>query len=392
VERGMKKPPVAKLECLKCKHFDYRMSTREVGELVPGECPRCGDDMKVVTRALPKGLAEPLALVAKHFEISDFVTSKDRIEFEVAAPDSKRSFRSLLDAAKQNGYLPVMRGREGELRLIMMRYPHISRGNIAVNLLLLGATFLTTFLAGYYWIFDGKTLHAALFSGTIMLMLGTHELGHKIAAWRNGVESTLPYFIPAPTMLGTLGAVISIKSPIPTKEALVEMGASGPLFGFLVALPLTAVGLMLSKPEIAPGGDALPFLPAIFGILQFLTFGHVPARMTINPLAFAGWVMLLVTMFNLLPAGQLDGGHVARGVMSRERHYGLTRALGLSLILFGFFFPLLPLWIFGFLILLLFRGYHVGALDDVSKLSKRQKLLAAAAFIVFLLCLPIPSG
>ncbi|TKJ26499.1 MAG: metalloprotease [Hadesarchaea archaeon B3_Hades] len=388
----MKKPPVAKLECLKCKYFDYRMSAREVGELVPGECPRCGEDMKVAAREPPKRLAEPLALVAKHFKISDFVTSKDRIKFEVAAPNSKQSFRSLLDDAKQKGYLPVMRGREGELRLIMMRYPRVSRGKIAVNLLLLGATFLTTFVAGYYWIFDGKTLYAALFSGTIMLMLGTHELGHKIAAWRNGVESTLPYFIPAPTMLGTLGAVIRIKSPIPTKEALVEMGASGPLFGFLVALPLTAVGLMLSKPEISSGGYALPFFPAIFVMLQLLTFGHVPASMTINPLAFAGWVMLLVTMFNLLPAGQLDGGHVARGLMSRERHYGLTRTLGFSLILFGLFVPQLPLWIFGFLILLLFRGYHTGALDDVSKLSKRQKSLAAATFIVFLLCLPIPSG
>lgn len=388
----MKKPPVAKLECLKCKHFDYRMSTREVGELVPGECPRCGEDMKVVAGEPPKGLAEPLALVANHFEISDFVTSKDRIKFEVAAPNSKRSFRSLLDDAKQKGYLPVMRGREGELRLIMMRYPRVSRGNIAVNLLLLGATFLTTFAAGYFLIppFAGKILYATLFSGTIMLMLGAHELGHKIAAWRNGVESTLPYFIPAPTILGTLGAVIRVKSPIPTKEALVEMGASGPLFGFLVALPLTTIGLMLSKPD--PEGFSIWFTPAIFGMLQLLTFGHLPAGMMINPLAFAGWVMLLVTMFNLLPAGQLDGGHVARGLMSRERHYGLTRTLGFSLILFGLFFPQLPLWIFGFLILLLFRGYHVGALDDVSKLSKRQKSLAAATFIVFLLCLPIPSG
>ncbi len=382
----MKKLPVAKFECLKCKHSDYRMSAQEVGELVPSECPRCGKDMKVVAREPPKWLAELLALVAKHFEISDFVTSKDQIELEVAAPDSKRSFRSLLDATKRKGFLPVMRGREGELRLIVMRYPRISRGNIAINLLLLGATFLTTFAAGYFWIFDGKTLYAALFSGTIMLMLGAHELGHKIAAWRNGVESTLPYFIPAPTMLGTLGAVIRIKSPIPTKEALVEMGASGPLFGFLVALPLVTIGLMQN-----PAAPDFGFVPAIYAMLQLLTFGHMPVGEP-NPLAFAGWVVLLVTMFNLLPAGQLDGGHIARGLMSRGWHYGLTRVLGFSLLFSGLFIPGIPLWIFGFLILLLFRGYHVGALDDVSKLSKRQKSLAAATFIVFLLCLPIPLG
>jgi len=366
------------------------MSAREVGELVPNECPKCGKELKVVAREPPKWLAEPLALVAKHFEISDFIALKSRIELDVAARNPKRSFRSLLDAAKRRGYLPVMRGREGELKLMVMKYPRISRGNIAVNLLLLGATFVTTFVAGYYLIFSGNTMHAALFSGAIMLMLGAHEMGHKIAAWRNGVESTLPYFIPAPTVLGTLGAVIRIKSPIPTKEALVEMGASGPLFGFLVALPLTAIGLLLSKPD--PEGVSLWFTPAIFAVLQLFTFGHVPAGMSINPLAFAGWVAMIVTMFNLLPAGQLDGGHIARGLMSRGRHYGLTRTLGFSLLLFGLFFPELPIWIFGFIILLLFRGYHAGALDDVSKLSKRQKSLAVAAFIVFLLCLPIPMG
>ncbi|MBA7601360.1 hypothetical protein ES703_08430 [subsurface metagenome] len=390
----MKKLPVAKFECLSCKYSEYQMSTQEVGELAPNECPKCGKNLKVVAKEPPKWLAELLELVAKHFEISDFVTSKDRIELEATARNPKQSFRSLLDVAKQKGYLPVMRKREGELRLMMMRYPRVGQGRIIINLLLLGATVLTTFAAGYFLIssyfltFD-KTLYAALFSGTIMLMLGAHELGHKIAAWRNGVASTLPYFIPAPTILGTLGAVIRIKSPIPTKEALVEMGASGPLFGFLVALPLTAVGLMLSKPD---EGLPLLFTPAIFAMLQVLTFGYVPTAMSINPLAFAGWVVLLVTMFNLLPAGQLDGGHIARGLMGRERHYELTRMLGFSLLLFGLFFPEIPLWIFGFLILLLFRRHHMGALDDVSKLSKRQKWLAVAAFVVFLLCIPVPVG
>ncbi|MDH5443229.1 MAG: site-2 protease family protein [Hadesarchaea archaeon] len=390
----MKKLPVAKFKCLSCEYSDYRMSALEVGELAQNECPKCGKDLKVVAKEPPEWLAELLELVTKHFDISDFVASKDRVELEATARNPKQSFRSLLDAAKQKGYLPAMRKREGELRLMMMRYPRVGRGRISINLLLLGVTFLTTFLAGYflisgYFLIFDRTLYAALFSVAIMLMLGAHEIGHKIAAWRNGVESTLPYFIPAPTILGTLGAVIRIKSPIPTKEALVEMGATGPLFGFIVALPLTAVGLMLSKPD---EGLSLLFTPAIFAMLQVLAFGYVPAAMSINPLAFAGWVVLLVTMFNLLPAGQLDGGHVARGLMSRERHYEITRMLGFSLLLFGLFFPELPLWIFGFLILLLFRGYHMGALDDVSKLSKRQKWLAVATFIVFLLCLPIPSG
>lgn len=381
--------PVAKFECLNCKYSDHRMSAREVGELTHGECPKCSGDMKVVSREPPEWLAEPLKLVGEHFGILDFISSKDRMELEVTARDPKRSFRSLLSAAKRRGYLPALRGREDELKLLVMKQPPVSKENIAVNFLLLGATILSTFTAGYFLLFDRNPLYAGLFSGAIMLLLSTHEFGHKIAARRNGVESTLPYFIPVPFLpLGTLGAVIKIKSPIPTKEALVEMGASGPIFGFLVALPLTTIGLMLSKPD--PEGISLWFVPAIFAVLQLFTLGQMPAMMDLNPLAFAGWVMLVVTMLNLLPAGQFDGGHVARGLLDRERHYTLTRILGFSLILFGLFLPFL--FFFGFIILFVFRGYHSGALDDVSELSKHQRSLAALTFIVFLLCLPLPVG
>jgi Zn-dependent protease len=365
------------------------MSMREAGELAPGECPRCHGDMKVVAKEVPQELSEQLALVARCFDIEDFIAAKDRVELAVAAPNAKRSFRSVLDAAKKRGYLPVMREREGELRLLMIKSPRVKKGNVLINLLLFFATIGTTFAAGYYFLF-GNTLYAALFSGSLLFMLGSHELGHKIAAWHNGVEATLPYFIPAPTILGTFGAVISVKSPIPTKEALVEMGASGPLFGFFVALPITIIGLMQN-----PTAPDFGFTPAIFAMLQLLTFGHMPVGGEVNPLAFAGWVLLFVTMFNLFPVGQLDGGHVARGLLNRERHFTLTKVSAFSLIMFGFIIssPLSPtLWLWGLLILLIFRGYHTGALDDVSKLSKNQKWLAAVTFVVFLLCVPIPTG
>ncbi len=387
-------PPVRKFECLNCKRADYRMSTREVGEVVPNECPVCGGSAKVTEEEAPEWLAEPLGLASEHFEVTDFVASGNRVELEAAARNSKRSFRSLLRASKPRGYLPVMRGRGDELRILMIKTPPVKAGNVAINFLLLGATFLTTFAAGYFFIFNRHILQAALFSGAIMIMLGAHELGHKIAAWRNGVESTLPYFIPAPTYLGTFGAVISIKSPIPTKEALVEMGAAGPLMGFAVALPLTFIGLALSRPVpiTDPTGITLPLTPAIFAILQVGAFGHVPSALNINPLAFAGWVVMVLTLFNLIPAGQLDGGHVARGLLSRERHYTITRALGFALFLTGLPFPDFPLWVWGFFIILLFRGYHAGALDDVSRLSRRHKRLAVVALVVFLLCLPVPVG
>ena len=380
------KRPVAKLECLVCGYADYRMSARVIGDLALGECPKCGGDMAVVAKELPPRLSEVETIVSRHFEVADFYLTESRMEFEVSAPDTKNSFAGLLHALKPKGYMAALRERGGELRLFVARSPRVKEENVLMNILLLFATLASTFLVGYFTIFDENALYAGLFSATIMLILGAHELGHKIAAWRHDVASTMPYFIPAPIGLGTFGAFIKIKNPIPTKEALVEMGASGPLFGFIVALPITLVGLRFSRPD--PEGTSLLITPLLFAILQLLTFGHIPAGLKLNPLAFAGWVVMVVTMFNLMPAGQLDGGHVARGLLGAERHYKLSRTLSLVLILIGFINPLFLIW--GLFTFILFRGYHMGALDDVSELSRRQKFLAASTFVIFLLCFPLP--
>ena len=183
-----------------------------------------------------------------------------------------------------------------------------------------------------------------------------------------------------------MGAVIKIKSPIPTKEALVEMGASGPMLGLIFAIPITLVGLSLSGPA---GGIALP-TPFLFSLMGFATSGSFSVAVTSHPLAFAGWIGLLVTWLNLIPAGQLDGGHIARGLLSVRHHYMLTRILGFTLIVVGFMTGGLIFMVWGMFILILFGAPHTGALNDVSRLSRRQKILAAAALIVFVLCIPIP--
>ncbi len=365
------------------------MSARRVGEILPGECPRCGKSMEVIGSRTPRWLGKQLGLVSRYFRVVDFIARENKLELEVEARDPKRSFRSLLAALKPTGYLPVMQRADGGIKLTVVKFLKAKPSNVAVNVFLLLLTVLTTFAAGYFFMF-GDVCRAALFSFAIMFMLGIHEIGHKVAAWRNGIESTPPYFIPAPTFLGTLGAVINIKSPIPTKEALVELGVSGPLFGFAAAVPLTLLGLILSAPD--PEGLAFPVVPAIFALMQIGVFGYVPSGMLLNPLAFAGWVVFLLTMLNLIPAGWLDGGHVSRGMMTRESHYALTRILGFALFFTGFVLPEFPLWFWGFLIVLVFRNYHPGALDDVSELSRRHRILAAATFGIFLLCLPVPVG
>jgi Zn-dependent protease len=383
-------PPVRKFECPACKYADYRMSTREIGERVQDPCPKCGAAMKVVEGKAPEWLSKVLGSVSKRFEIEDFVASGTRGEFEVFSPDAKRSFGVLLKDLKKQGCISAMRSTKGGPRLLVVKRPPIKPSRIWINMLLFATTFFSTFLAGYFFLFEGAPSYALAFSIAIMLMLGTHELGHMISAWRNGVEATAPYFIPFPHMLGTLGAVINIKSPPPSKDALVEMGVAGPLAGFAVALPLTIVGLLRSVPD--PGGITLPIAPLIFLLLPGGSFSHLATGYAIHPLAFAGWVTMLLTMFNLLPAGQLDGGHVARGVLNQEHHYTLTRTIGITLIASGFFIVEFPFWVWGFLIFFMFRSYHTGALDDVSRLSRGAKLLALISAVVFFLCLPVPVG
>ena len=384
---GSELPQLRKFECSDCKHVDYRLSLREVGETIPGGCPRCGGNVKVTAQGAPEWLEKPLKQVLKKFDILDVVASAERIDLEVSTRESKSAFRYVLGTLKRDGYLPVMREHDGELRLTLIKYPKVKPARVIINVALFVATIITTFLAGYY-MFGNSLSNAALFSGALMLMLGSHELGHKISAWRRGVESTMPYFIPAPTSLGTFGAVINIKSPIPTKEALVEMGAAGPLTGFCLSVIITFVGLSLSAAN--PLDTQLPFVPVTFAFLQLITLGRVSSILSMNPLIFAGWVVMFLTMFNLMPAGQLDGGHIARAILGRERHFTLTKILGFSMLGLGMLFPDYPFWVWGFMIIFFFRGYHPGALDDISPLSRRQKILAAAALVVFLLCLPLP--
>lgn len=379
--------PAAKYKCERCGYVEYRMSTRSVGEVVLEDCPRCNGNMKVIESGkLPPRFVVVEKLVCKRFEILDFTLSRSKMKFLVDARDPKKSFMDLLRELKQHGYLTAMREREHELDLVVAKAPPIEGGNVRINIILLLATIGTTFAAGYFLL--ENLLDAALYSSALLIILGSHELGHKITAWRHDVAATWPYFIPIPPpFIGTMGAIIKIKSPIPSKEALVEMGVSGPLFGFLFALPLLTVGLTLSSPT---GGEMFQFIPPplLFALLSSLTFGHFPTALKPHPLAFAGLIGLFITWLNLTPAGQLDGGHVARGLFSKQKHYLLTRALGFTLVLLGFFWPLFLIW--GLFILLAFGTPHRGALNDASKLAQRQKILAVIALVVFILCLPIP--
>lgn len=155
------------------------------------------------------------------------------------------------------------------------------------------------------------------YSGPLMGILLTHEMGHYLAAKRHGIPVSLPYFIPFPFGLGTLGAVISMKGPIKSRNALIDVGAAGPLAGFVVAVIVLVIGLMLSPvEEIPPGVSTISEGNSIiYMTIKFFVKGEIlPWGMRdvfLSPTALAGWLGFLVTMINLIPLGQLDGGHVA---------------------------------------------------------------------------------
>jgi membrane-associated protease RseP (regulator of RpoE activity) len=174
------------------------------------------------------------------------------------------------------------------------------------------------------------------FAATLMGILLCHELGHYVIGRRRGVDVSLPYFIPVPPQvtLGTLGAVIRMRKPISDRNALFDVGAAGPIAGLVVAIPLLVVGLSLSdlvpiKPDGAIEGNSI-----LYALLKYAVFGRwLPSGgidVQLHPMAFAGWVGLLITMINLMPIGQLDGGHVARAALGQS-HEKWSKRLHIAL-------------------------------------------------------------
>lgn len=212
------------------------------------------------------------------------------------------------------------------------------RAGYKLPLLLFLLTVLTTLIAGssFSVSFDELLKDPLLlakgipFAFSLLSILLAHEMGHFITSRRYRVDVTLPYFIPAPTLFGTLGAVIKMKSPIHKKTMLLDIGAAGPLAGITVAVPLVVLGLSQSQLiSVSGAGESYLYFgdSLLFKLLSFLVIGKIPDGYDImlSPVAFAGWVGFLVTALNLMPMGQLDGGHISYALFGRG-HRIVSRA------------------------------------------------------------------
>jgi membrane-associated protease RseP (regulator of RpoE activity) len=315
-------------------------------------------------------------------------------------------FESLRLVLSPKGYSPFLRYEHGEHILYVVKKPGgKKRKSIWINIILLAATIFTTTLAGaLQWIdiYQGDWMNMVspsylwdgfiFFSVPLMLILGVHEMGHYYASKKHHVDASLPYFIPLPPpfILGTFGALISTREPIPNRKALLDIGIAGPLCGFLVAIPISLIGffLMQQHPFILPStGANMVLLPPL--LLQGMgNLFSIPANAFIHPTLFAGWVGIFLTAVNLLPAGQLDGGHIARAVLKEKHKY---MSWGVVFLLVGLSFFYTGWLMFAIILLLLIGTQHQPPLNEITPLDTKRKLLCVVILIIFILSFaPIP--
>ncbi len=350
--------------------------------------------------------------------------------------DSLQAYNRLAESLRHLDVTPWFR-KEGEQHLVILSQSMVKRtsANIRTNLLLFALTVFSVLLAGAFYNYEGTQPQGFLelyvelirnlgdglpFAVSILAILLAHEFGHYLAGRYHKTSVTLPYFIPLPFLgsFGTLGAFIRLNEPPKNKRVLLDIGIAGPLAGLVVAIPVLLIGLSLSQVEPIPSGQGLllegnsvlyllakyavfgQWLPApasyggtpelLYWIRYYFTGLPAPVGGTdvfIHSVAWAGWAGLLVTALNLIPAGQLDGGHLIFTLWGRRSRALLPFILG-ALAILGVVWS--GWWLWAFLIFSLGRTY-AEPLDQITALDPRRKAIAIFGLIVFFLVFtPVP--
>lgn len=383
-------------------------------------------------------------IVGKVFQIEDvtFGTAKDKylVRYRGFLPgDSAEAYDTLAGYLKPYKITPMFR-TDGDRQAVVLvpRVKAPRKTKITLNIVLFVLTLLSVLLAGTIYTYEGpvtpdllslvKQLIGGLdrgisFAVSLLAILLAHEFGHYLAGRYHGTHVTLPYFIPFPfSPFGTMGAFIQLKEPPKNKRILLDIGIAGPLAGLVVAVPVLLLGLYLSPldiiPTALPAGQAIQlegnsilyllskfvifgkFLPEpgnfgglsplLYWVKYFFTGQPFPwggTDVILHPVAWAGWAGLLVTALNLIPAGQLDGGHAMYVLFGKKVSKILPFILA-ALALLGLVWP--GWWLWAFLIFLMGRT-HAEPLDQITELDSRRRTLAIFMVIVFFLVFtPVP--
>lgn len=357
----------------------------------------------------------------------------------VLLKDSAQAYDELNTALRPHEITPLFRVEEGSQTITLLPFVINPRpSNPWINLVLFVLTLASMVFAGFLYGYDGPALGSIreilstflaewtsglVFALSLLAILTAHEFGHYLAGRYHRTHVTLPYFIPLPiSAFGTMGAFIQLKEPPKNKRILLDIGIAGPLAGLVVAIPVLLIGLSLSTlseiPRFIPPGSGLSIEgnSLIYLLAKYLTFGEflpVPADFNgmnpilywiayfftgrpyplggtdvfLHPMAWAGWAGLLVTALNLIPAGQLDGGHVLYVLMGKKARIFVWPIL-IILILLGFVWS--GWWLWAFIIFLLGR-MHAEPLDQITELDPRRRIIAWLGIaIFFLVFIPVP--
>jgi len=353
-------------------------------------------------------LEEIVDLVSDYFIVGEYWYERGVLTLRVYETEegTKEPFLRLYKKLVRRGLLPFLRKKEGSLIMKVVPFEP-KKHSRTTSLLLLVLTIATTMLTGYLMVNPslgllvnpvlGDPLNAVYYALAILLIVGVHEMGHKIASDFHGIRSSLPYFIPGIPPIGTFGAVIMQETPAVNRDQLFDLGISGPLFGFLMTIPIALIGFKLSP--LVPfqvyiylldfnyisSGGFLNMPPLLDYIIELTAAEGVGGVIFLHPIAFAAWLGCIITMLNVFPAGHLDGGHVVRAVLGEKAHHILSILSVVFLLLLGY-------WPMALLVLIMvMRMKHPGPLDDVSELSLKRKIFAVTLpILLFLTFTPTP--
>lgn len=352
----------------------------------------------------------------------------DVIEFvgQLTAP-SDEAFDYIYTRFTDFGYTPMLTRRDDGKEIVVVKHGIIepTPNRNSTNVILLVLTIISTLFVGIQFgagdqlaqllppTADLGQILGVMFTTpslwllglpyvfTLLGILGVHEMGHYVMARLHKAAVTLPFFIPMPIGLGTMGAVIRLKSPIKNRKQLFDIGIAGPLAGLAIAIPLLIVGLIMSPVQYV--GAAVPGAQEGNSILYFLLKLILKGRalpgggydVMLNTIAFPAWFGLIVTMINLLPIGQLDGGHVIYSLFGRKQwrvaQIAIFGLIGLGAYLAFTTGELLNVWLLWALLANVFGLRHPPPLDDITPLDRRRQLIGYATIVIFILIFtPIP--
>lgn len=385
-------------------------------------------------------------IITRVFIVESYILGDPQKNFLVCyrgklrSEDSAAAYDQLTEWVRFYGLTPLFRLEKGEQVIYLIRgLPKPKESNPWINLALFALTVASVLLTGAQLAYTGPALSSLgelmrvsianlagglPFALSMMAILTAHEFGHYFAGRHHGVHVSLPYFIPLPfSQFGTMGAFINLKEPPKNRRILLDIGIAGPLAGLAVAIPVLALGLWLSKVEALPGsiaagaglqlegnsilyllmkrivlGQWLPapasyqgLLPVLYWLRYLFTGTPTPLGgmdVMLHPVAWAGWAGILITSLNLIPAGQLDGGHMMYVLFGKEGARKALPVILLTMALLGMFWS--GWWLWGILILMLGRVY-AEPLDQITVLDGRRKRLAVLALVVFVLVFtPVP--